>query len=56
MSNANRTQELASRLRRDAEATDMPDYAALMRRAAEDLETYSCPADSNLDQRERRAG
>jgi hypothetical protein len=51
-----RIQELAARLRRDAEATSDPVYASLMRRAAEDLEACSCPADSDVDQRERRAG
>src|SRR5271163_3461656 len=50
------TLELALRLRRDAEATCMPEYADLMRRAAEDLETFSLLADSTLDQHERRAG
>ena len=56
MSKADRIQELAARLRRDADATSDPVYASLMRRAAEDLETYSRLTDSNFDQRERRAG
>lgn len=34
------TLELALRLRRDAEETSMPEYAHLMRRAADDLESF----------------
>ena len=34
------TSSLIERFRRDAEATFMPEYAVLMRRAADDLEAF----------------
>ena len=48
--------ELAQRLRRDADATDMPEYAALMRRAAEDLEDFARLATPAMHLRDRQAG
>ncbi len=42
MSEPANTLELALRLRRDADATCMPEYARLMRRAADDLEAFVC--------------
>jgi hypothetical protein len=48
--------ELALRLRRDSEEACMPEYADLMRRAAEELETHVRLADSAADHRPRRAG
>jgi hypothetical protein len=56
MPNPINTLELALRLRRDAEAACLPEYADLMRRAADELEAFVRPGDSVPDQRERRAG
>ena len=50
------TLELAQRLRRAAEETSMPDYADLMRRAADDLEAFVRPKDPACVPRERKAG
>jgi len=51
-----KTLELAQRLRHSAETTNMPEYADLMRRAAEELEAISRAPDSTRDERERLAG
>jgi hypothetical protein len=56
MPKAIETQELASRLRRDADATSNLEYASLMRRAAEELEAYCRLADPDFGNPERRAG
>ena len=50
------TLELAQRLRRDADATNMPEYAFLMRRAAAELEGFSRIAGPALHSLERLAG
>ncbi len=50
------TLELAQRLRRNAEETNLPDYADLMRRAAADLEAFVRPKDPACVQLERKAG
>jgi hypothetical protein len=56
MAHPAKTLELALRLRRHAETTCMPEYADLMRRAADELEAFVRPGDSVPNQRERRAG
>jgi len=56
MSDPANTLELALRLRRDAETTCLPEYACLMRRAADELETFVRFAGSSFGERERRAG
>jgi hypothetical protein len=56
MSQPVNTLELALRLRRDAEETCIPEYADLMRRAADDLEAFVGSDDSTCVQRERKAG
>jgi hypothetical protein len=55
MSNPLNILDLAQRFRRDAETTCMPQYAALMRLAAEELEAYSRLEEPSLDQREHQA-
>jgi len=48
--------DLASRLRRDADATCMPEYAFLMRRAAEELEDFALLGASAVHRHERQVG
>jgi hypothetical protein len=55
MSDINSKMELALRLRRDADATAMPHYASLMRRAADDLDAVSQLERSTPMQRQRQA-
>jgi hypothetical protein len=50
------TLELASRLRRDADATCFPEYSELLRRAAADLESFVHLQFTTVDRAERRAG
>jgi hypothetical protein len=50
------TLELALRLRRDAEETRMPEYAKLMRRAADDLEAFVRSDVPTCVHTERKAG
>lgn len=50
------TLELALRLRRDAEETRMPEYADLMRRAADDLETFVHSDEPTCVHTKRKAG
>jgi hypothetical protein len=56
MTNVNGKQELALRLRKDAEATSDPHYAILMRRAADEIDASLSPGIFDLDQRDRLAG
>ncbi len=50
------TLELALRLRRDAEETCMPEYAHLMRRAADDLESFVRSGEATCVHSKRKAG
>lgn len=50
------TLELAQRLRRDAEETRMPEYADLMRRAADELEASVRADQPTCIHAERKAG
>ena len=50
------TLELALRLRRNAEETRMPEYADLMRRAADDLEAFVRPDEPACVHAKRKAG
>ncbi len=50
------TSSLIERFRRDAEATFMPEYAALMRQAADDLEAFLRLQNLSQNAAVRRAG
>ena len=50
------THSLVERFRRDADATSMPEYADLMRRAADELEAFLRLQDLDQHTAERRAG